>query len=118
MSRKSQGLVSLSMNVRPEVKARLEARAEEEGHRYPTVYGAMLLERAVMGGHGGGGPTQAKPGSGTVYPGGVTEDELFKLRDDLALLSTVDILDDQEREDRCRRGARLLARMLGLSVEE
>lgn len=43
-------LVPLSLNVPEHVKSDLTVRAEREGHRYPGVYAAHLLERALAGG--------------------------------------------------------------------
>jgi hypothetical protein len=49
----------LSLNIAPASKAALLARAEREGHRYPAVLAATLLERALRGADG---ETSADPG--------------------------------------------------------
>lgn len=51
----------LSLNILPEAKLALLERADREGHRYPSVFAATLLERAVMGGQGGGGHVVSDP---------------------------------------------------------
>lgn len=47
--------VPLSLNLLPEARTELYQRAERDGHRYPAVLGATLLERALLPPHGGGG---------------------------------------------------------------
>lgn len=44
----------LSLNIAPASKAALLARAEREGHRYPAVLAATLLERSLREEDGGG----------------------------------------------------------------